>query len=184
MSDVQMPSEVSSHLPTSVGKSKSNFRLFIFTALSVLACMAALANVAAAAAPSGEDQYIEKAPTGSGDSNDADENSFEPIDANGDGTITEAEVEEAAREKKARAKKDKADKDGATGASGAAAGSSTTPTPPAVQSVATAAKFGPFSRTTAMILALFAALIAALAIASKAGVITLFGNGDSQPPPA
>jgi hypothetical protein len=172
MNDAKISSEVSSRLSTSVGKSKYSFRLFFFTLLSILACAAALANVAAAATPSGEDQYVEKVPTGSGDTKE--DTSVDVIDANGDGVITEAEVKDAAEKKKAKAKKDKAksEDEGASGATGAVAGSTTTPTPPAAESVATAAKLGPFSRNTAL-------LIGALALLAGLGAVAFGGAGSS-----
>ena len=65
--DAQAHGEAMSRSQTP-SKSKYSFRLIFFTGLSVLACMLALANVASAATPSGEDQYIEKAPSGGGNS--------------------------------------------------------------------------------------------------------------------
>lgn len=154
--DAQIHEEALSRSQAS-GKSRSSFRLYFFTFLSVVACALALANVASAATPSGEDQYLEQPPAGGG-TGDTDENSFLPVDSNNDGVISEAEVKEAA-EKKKKANKEKADKkdDGSTGSTGAAA-ATTTPTPPAASSVATAAKFGPFDRKVVFGLALLGIL--------------------------
>jgi hypothetical protein len=158
------------------GKSKSSFRLYFFTFLSVLGCALALANVAYAATPSGEDQYLEQAPSGGGNqgagpgANDV----VTPVDANNDGVITEAEVKEAAernKKKKAAAKQD----EGSTGATGAVVG--TTPTPPAAESVATAAKIGPLSQKTALMLAGLALLVGGGAAVFGGAGGGLFGLG-------
>jgi hypothetical protein len=159
MSDAEMPSEVSSRLSTSVGKSKYSFRLFFFTLLSVLACAGALANVAAASTPSGEDQYIEKTPNGGG--NTGNGNGVDAVDANGDGTVTQDEVEDAAKKNKKKKKADEkaADDEGATGATSAAGAGTEPPASTPVESVATSAKIGPFKRNTALALIAFALLI-------------------------
>ncbi|MBI2690728.1 MAG: hypothetical protein HYX29_02095 [Solirubrobacterales bacterium] len=138
--------------------------------LSVVGCLLALANVAFAATSSGEDQYLEQAPRGGG-SEQRDEESgaaLPAVDANGDGTVSEEEVKKAARKNKKSVKRDGSE-EGPSGASGAVAGSGTTPTPPAAESVATSAKFGPVSRSTALI-------IAGLALVGGLG-FAVFGGG-------
>jgi hypothetical protein len=168
--DARAHDESLSHSQTP-GKSKSSFRLYFFTFLSVLGCALALANVASAATPSGEDQYLEQPPSGGGTSDPADT----PVDANNDGVISEAEVKEAAQKnvkaKKAAAKED----EGSTGATGAATG--TTPTPPAAESVATAAKIGPLSQKTALMLAGFVLLVGGGAAVFGGAGGGLFGLG-------
>lgn len=167
------------------GKSKSSFRLYFFTFLSVLACALALANVASAATPSGEDQYLEQAPNGGGNQGvglGADD-VVTPVDANNDGVISEAEVKEAAErnKKKAAAKED----DGSTDATGAVAG--TTPTPPAAESVATAAKIGPLSQKTALMLAGLTLLVGGGAVVfggAGGGLLGLGSGAGGGIPPA
>lgn len=114
--------------------------------------MLALANVASAA-PSAEDQYVERPPTGTGTTPGG---TIPLVDTDGDGVITEDEVEDAAKKKKKKAKP-KA-KEGATGGTGAAG--SATGTPPSssspVSTTATATKIGPFSTTTAALLGVMA----------------------------
>lgn len=158
------------------GKSRSSFRLYFFTFLSVVACSLALANVASAATPSGEDQYLEQVPNGGGNSG---EDNTDVVDTNNDGVITEAEVKAAAEKQKKKAAKKAKDDEGATGVTGAAGGS-TTPTPPAAQSVATAAKIGPFSKNTALILAALALAIALGAFVFGGSGAGLFGIGASS----
>jgi hypothetical protein len=160
------------------GKSKSSFRLYFFTFLSVLGCALALANVASAATPSGEDQYLEQAPNGGGEgvgqgvglgADDVET----PVDANNDGVITEAEVKEAAERNKKKAAAN--DDEGSSGATGAATG--TTPTPPAAESVATAAKIGPLSQKTALMLAGLSLLVGGGAVVFGGAGGGLFGLG-------
>lgn len=174
--DQQAQVQTLSHSQAS-DQSKPSFRLFFFTALSVIGCLLALANVASAATPSGQDQYIETAPSGSGSGGGVQGTrpALPGVDANGDGTVSEEEVKKAAKKKKKSAKKDGAE-EGATGASGAVAGS-TTPTPPAAESVATSAKFGPVSRSTALIIAGLA-LVGGLGFAVfGGGAGSIFGGG-------
>lgn len=167
-------------------KSRSSFRLYFFTFLSVIACGLALANVASAATQSGEDQYVEKAPNGGGDTDVPD--TEEVVDTNGDGVISEAEVKQAAEKNKKKDAKNKPgddSDDGSTDSTGAAAG--TTPTPPAASSVATAAKIGPFSKNTALMLAAVALLIGGGAVIFGGAGGGLFGLGSGAasgtPPP-
>ncbi|MBJ7354155.1 MAG: hypothetical protein JHC98_04960 [Thermoleophilaceae bacterium] len=170
-------------------KSRSSFRLYFFTFLSVIACALALANVASAATPSGEDQYLEQPPVGGGNS-DTGEDSFQPVDSNNDGVISEAEVKAAAAKQKKKAKKKAKDakEEGASGATGASGAAGTTPTPPAAESVATAAKIGPFSKNTALMLGALALLIGLGAFVFGSSGPGLFGIGGGSssgtPPPA
>ncbi|MGH2958896.1 MAG: hypothetical protein ACRDKE_04780 [Solirubrobacterales bacterium] len=171
--DAQAQDESLSHSQTP-GKSTSSFRLYFFTFLSVLACALALANVASAATPAGEDQYIEQSPNGGG--NSGSDEDVVPVDANNDGVISEAEVKQAAEKNEKKAKKAEAkDDDGSTGATGAAA--TTTPTPPAAQSVATAAKIGPLSQKTALMLAGLVLLVGGGAVFFGGAGGGLFGLG-------
>lgn len=169
------------------GKSKSSFRLYFFTFLSVLGCALALANVAYAATPSGEDQYLEQAPSGGGNTGAGTgvgaDDLVAPVDANNDGVISEAEVKEAAEKNKKKAAA--TEEDGSTGATGAAA--STTPTPPAAESVATAAKIGPLSQKTALMLAGFVLLVgggAAVFGGAGGGLFGLGSGASGGTPPA
>jgi hypothetical protein len=166
-------------------KSKASFRLYFFTFLSVVACGLALANVAMAASPSGEDQYIEQAPNGAGDTS---QHSTDAVDLNNDGVITNAEVRKAAEKqaKKRKSERPVADDEGSTGATGAAT-SGTTPTPPAAQSVATSAKIGPLSRKTAVMLGIMALLIglgASVFGGAGDGFLGLGGKARAGTPPS
>lgn len=185
------------------GQSKPSFRLFFFTALSVLGCVLALASVATAATSSGQDQYVEHTPYGGGDSGGSDNAGGDGVEHNGqsptggggavdtgldadqNGTLTEEEVKaEAERNKKRNAKKDDSDQ-GASGAVGAATGSASPPNPPAAQSVATSAKLGPLDRSTALILGGLILLggLGVVAFGGGAGG-TLGGAGGSSTPTA
>lgn len=117
--------------------------------------MLALANVASAATGSGEDQYVEQVPQGGGNSGKGSDETTGTLGGQ-NGTVTEQDVSNAAKKnkKKKAKKKDKADDEGATGGTGAVGSGSGTPpsTTQAVDSTATAAKIGPFSRTTALLL--------------------------------
>lgn len=144
---------------TSPAKSKYSFRLLFFTALSVMACMLALANVASAATPSGEDQYLEQTPNAGGKKSGSN-NQYVTTVGGKNGAVTEQDAKkQAEKNKKKKQEKD----EGATGSTGASGAAGTGAKPPStgapVQSVATSAKLGPFSRTTGLALA---ALIAAL----------------------
>jgi hypothetical protein len=168
--------EVSSHASTSKAKSRYSMRVLFFASLSVLGCMLALANVAYAATPAGEDQYLEQAPDGGGNSGGSNSGGDDFAESVGgeDGTVTEADVKEAAQKNKKKAEKEASDDEGSTGSTGAAGSSGTTP-PSSVSSVATAAKLGPFSRNTAL------ALIA-LIVVLGGGALVLRGRGAPTPP--
>jgi hypothetical protein len=116
--------------------------------------MLALANVASAATGSGEDQYVEQVPQGGGTNKGTDETTGTLGGQNG--TVTEQDVSDAAkknRKTRKNKKKDKTDEGptGETGGTGAVGGGGSPPTQ-AVTSAATAAKIGPFSRNTALLL--------------------------------
>lgn len=150
---------------TSAAQSKYSARVFIFAVLSTVLCMLALANIASAASPAAEDQYVEKTPSGTGTTQGSDD--FATYDTNGDGVVSDAEVKQAA--KKNKKKKNKKDDDGATGSSGAAGGGSGTPpssSSPA-DTAAAATKIGPFSKTTAAILAVMALGLGGLGLISQ-----------------
>lgn len=171
--EAQTQDESLSHSQTP-GKSKSSFRLYFFTFLSVLACALALANVASAATPAGEDQYLEQAP--SGDGTGGSDDGATPVDTNNDGVISESEVKAAAEKNKKKAKKAQVKQDeGSTGATGAVV--PTTPTPPAAESVATAAKIGPLSQKTALMLAGLVLLVGGGAVIFGGAGGGLFGLG-------
>lgn len=141
--DAKVQMEVSPH-PTSAGKSTDRPRLIIFTALSILACMLALVSVASAAPASGEDQYLEQPPVGGGPGGrDVNNDSYADSVGGSDGTVTEEEVKKKAK----KHKKNKKSEGVATAPVGA-----TPSTAAPVTSAATAAKLGPFSRTTGLIL--------------------------------
>lgn len=121
---------------TSAAQSKSNTRLLIFTILSTALCLLALANVASADPSSAEDQYVEKAPTGGGDTK-GDEVSYTVPLGSTDGTVSEEDVEQAAKKKKE--KKDDSD-EGPSGGGAAAGGTGSGPPPAAAAPVAAASK--------------------------------------------
>jgi hypothetical protein len=141
-----------------------------------------LANVAAASSTSGEDQYTENLPSGSGNNSN---NNFVNNAGGNDGTLTEAEVKAAAEKNKKKNEKNKKD-DGSTGSTGSGAGTAGTgggnTTPPASQSVATAAKFDPFSAKMVLFLAAFMAAVALVGMHFRGRNPQLPGSGSNDTP--
>jgi hypothetical protein len=175
--DAQATGEVFSRRQAS-GQSKPSFRLFFFTSLSVIGCALALANVATAATPAGEDQYVEQAPNGGGTGPSA--GNLTNNLAGADGILSESDVKKAAEKNKKKAGKPESGDDGSTGASGAVAGAGTTPKPPAASSVAASAKIGPVSRNTALIIGALVLLAGLGTVAFGGGAGALFGGAGAS----
>jgi hypothetical protein len=128
--------------------------------------MLALANVASAATPSGADQYLSATPnaggtTGedtngnggdSGSQNDSTSGDFANDVGGTDGVATTEDVKKQAEKNKAKQDQSGSDDSGSTGTVGAVTpgGGGGGQPPSATSSAATAAKFGPFSRNTAL----------------------------------
>jgi hypothetical protein len=164
--------EVSSRQSTSAGQSKDSVRLFIFTALSLLMCALALANVASAATTAGEDQYIEQTPNGggngSGSGNGTGNNNYVQSIGGDNGTVTQGDVKGAAERNRKENNKNSGD-DGSTGSTGTVGAGAGGPSSgaPSVQSVTEAAKLGPLNRSTAFLLLGLAAALGGVAFAMR-----------------
>jgi hypothetical protein len=159
--------------PKSALADQSRYRVGIALIACAVMAIAILtfSSVAQAAPAAGEDQYLEQAPDGGGNSGSGGsggtENFSQSVGSN-DGTVTEDDV-------KAKAKKNKKKNADSSAKSTKPVVNETPTTPPAAtESVATAAKLGPFSRNTTLALL-------ALIIAIAAGAIVL-RNRASVPP--
>lgn len=126
-------------------RSQSKFRMGVslLAMFALLVAAMSFAGNADAAPAASEDQYLEQVPSGDG-ANPRSKDDFSESVGDSDGVVTDQDVSD-------QAAKNKQNQPGSPTNSDAPAQSQTNP-PAAVQSVATAAKFGPFSQTQAMII--------------------------------
>lgn len=157
-------------------KSTDQFRLIVAAVLATIACLFLLASDSHAAAPSGQDQYLEQVPNAGGKSGSGANDNYAQSVGGSNGQVTEEDVKRAA-EKHKKKHKGATGETGGTGATAAGPSGPTTAAP--AESVANAAKIGPFSRSAALAILAIIVLVGGAALYQR----SRRGTPPGGPPP-